>query len=201
MDMQGNRILLAMVAGFSVCAMTTPALAIMSTPCGWYIEGNLGSGHLSDLNLPGDTSSSGLAGNVNLGYKFMPYFAAEVGYFQFSETEIKNDFGTKAAKVNHYAYDLAAKGIVPIIDSGFELFAKAGIERNIAKTTIQDTPAANALGVGSGNHSTTGVFLGVGGQYYIMPELAVNVQWQRAKGNSNTGTLDLYSAGISFIFY
>ncbi|MFZ2316151.1 MAG: outer membrane beta-barrel protein [Gammaproteobacteria bacterium] len=194
-----KKILLA-ACGLVAMAMATPALAVMSVPFGWYLEGNVGSSHLSNVNYSGSSSSSGVGGNANLGYKFMPYFAMEAGYTQYANSSIKDNTGTKAASVKHYSYDLAGRGIFPITDSGFELFAKLGVQRINAKTSISDQTAANNLGISSSQHNTTGLYLGAGGQYYMMPELAVNVQWQRAQGNSNSGTEDLYSVGLSFIF-
>lgn len=195
--MQGKRILL----GLTMFALAAPVLASqMSVPYGWYIEGNAGSSRLSDFSLPGKISSSGIGGNVNLGYKFMPYVGAEIGYSRYSGIGIKNSVGTKAAEGKIYSYDIAVRGILPVSDSGFEAFAKVGAQRITNRITIDDQAAATQLGIGSGSHSSTGLYLGLGGQYYVMPELAIVVQWQRAKGSSSTGTEDLISAGLSFIF-
>ncbi len=191
-----------LLAATGLVAMTLGASALaggMSVPYGWYLEGNAGSSHLSNISFPGSSSSSGWGGNANLGYKFMPYFAMEVGYTQYANSSIKDNNGTKAASVKHYSYDLAGRGILPIAASGFELFAKLGVQRIDSKYSIQDANAAQQLGISSSQHNTTGLYLGAGGQYYVMPELAINTQWQRAKGNSNTGTEDLYSVGFSFI--
>ena len=121
--MQGKRILLAL----TMFALAAPVLASqMSVPYGWYIEGNAGSSRLSDFSLPGKISSSGIGGNVNLGYKFMPYVGAEIGYSRYSGIGIKNSVGTKAAEGKIYSYDIAVRGILPVSDSGFEAFAKVG---------------------------------------------------------------------------
>lgn len=200
--MQGKK-LLRLLSGLAALSIATPALAIMSIPYGWYLEGNLGSTHTSNTNYPGSISTSGIGGNANLGYKFMPYVAAEMGFTQYSNSTIKGNgifSNTKAAHIKNYSYDLAIRGIVPIAASGFEVFAKLGVERVNARVSIDSQLAATTLGISSSNHSATGLYIGVGAQYYIMPELALNVQWQRANGNSKTGNMDLFSAGISFIF-
>lgn len=198
--MQGKKFLLAVVAGCVFGVLATSASAMMSVPNGWYIEANAGSTNLSNKNYPGSASTSGIGGNANIGYKFMPYFATEIGYSQYANSSIKDiSTGTKAGNDKHYAYDLAAKGILPIVDSGFEAFAKVGVTRVGNKMSINSQTAATAIGLSSSSHSDTGIYLGVGGQYYFMPELAVVVQWQRAQGNSSTGTLDLVSGGLSFI--
>jgi hypothetical protein len=175
-------------------------MANASIPDGWYLEGLIGSTHLSNKSYPGSSSSSGVGGNLNLGYKFMPFFATEIGYTQYANTTVQDQFGTKAATDKHSTYDITAKGIVPIATSGFELFAKLGIQRSTSNISTNDPTAAANLGISNTKHSDTNLYLGAGAQYYFMSELAGVVQWARAQNNSNTGTLDLYSVGISFIF-
>lgn len=198
--MKGNQLLKGILAGFSFMLITAPAFAEMSLPYGWYLEANLGSSKLTGNPYPGSVSASGVGYNASLGYKFMPYVAAEFGYTGYSNATVKNAAGTKAGIGKYYAYDLAAKGILPFYDSGFEAFGKLGVQRLATTMSIQDATAAAGLGLGDGSHSTTGLFFGAGLQYYFMPEMAVNAQWQRAQGNSATGTNSLLSAGLSFIF-
>lgn len=197
--MRGKRLSLATVSGFAAIFIATPALAEMSAPNGWYLEANAGSAHLSNTNYPGSSSSSGIGGNANLGYKFMPYAAAEIGYSRYPNTNIKDSNDVKAASVLHYSYDAAVRGILPFSDSGAEGFAKIGAQRIVSSVDIKDQNVANELGLGSSSHSSTGLYVGLGGQMYFTPELAVVAQWQRAQGNSSTGTEDLFSIGLSFL--
>lgn len=196
--MQGKRLLMTAINGL-LLGITTPALAIMSVPYGWYIEANLGSTSLSNTNYPGSLSTSGLGGNANIGYKFMPYLGMEIGYSRYQNSTIKQN-STKAATVKNYSYDIAGRGILPIAASGFELFAKLGVQRLNAHVSVNNTAAANSLGISNTSRSTVGLYFGGGAQYYFMPELAVNVQWQRAQGNNQTGNVDLFTGGLSFIF-
>lgn len=198
--MQGKRILVAAVSGLMALSIATPALAIMSVPNGWFLEANVGSTNLSNVSYNGSSSSSGVGGNGNLGYKFMPYVAAEMGYSQYANTSIDNAFGTRVATVKFYSYDLALRGILPMSDTGFELFAKLGAQRLNAKTTYDSTPQiAQLAGISNGSHSVTGLYWGIGAQYYWWPEVAINAQWQTAQGNSTTGTMSLLTGGISII--
>lgn len=197
--MQGKKIVISGVLGSALFLIAGPALAVMSVPYGWYIEGNVGSSHLSDESYPGSSSSSGIGGSANLGYKFMPYFGLEVNYTQYNNTTIKDDTDTKAATDKHYSYGIAGRGIVPIAASGLEAFARVGVQRITSSISIDDSTAANNLGISSSNHSYTSYLIGAGAQYYFMPELAVVGQWARANGNSSTGTEDLLSIGLSFI--
>lgn len=189
------------ISGLIALVSATSALATMSLPAGWYIEGNLGSSNLSNTSYGNGSSAntSGLGGNVNLGYKFMPYFGLELGYTQYANVTIKDQFDNKAGTDKVYSYDIAGRGIWPIIDSGFELFAKLGVGRMNSRVTTNNQTAANNIGLSNSSHNTTGLYLGIGGQYYFIPELALVVQWQSAQGSSSTGTGNLISGGLSFI--
>jgi hypothetical protein len=156
---------------------------------------------MAGKSYPGSSSASGIGGNANLGYKFMPYFGAEIGYTLYANTSITDPAtGTKAGSDKHYSYDAALRGIVPIVDSGVELFGKLGVGRQNSSVSISNAAAAAAIGLGSSQHSATGLYIAAGAQYYFMPEFAANAQWARSQGNSSTGTLDLVSVGLSFIF-
>jgi opacity protein-like surface antigen len=198
--MQGMKLLRRVIGGFSLLLLAVPAFAEMSLPAGWYLEANLGSSNLNGVNYSGSMSSTGVGYNANLGYKFMPYVAAEFGYTGYANSTITDNAGTKAAIVKHYSYDLAARGILPFSNSGFEAFAKLGAQRLSANLSTQNPAAAAGLGLTNSSHSTTGLYLGAGIQYYFMPEMAVNAQWMQAKGDSSTGTSTLLSGGLSFIF-
>lgn len=198
--MQGKR-LLAAVSGITLLAIATPALAIMSAPFGWYLEGNAGSTSLTKKSYPGSSSTSGIGGNANVGYKFMPYFAAEIGYSLYANTSVTdNSTNTKAGSDRHYSYDFAFKGIVPVTNSGLEFFAKLGIDQVRSSSSVDNATAASNIGWASSSHSATGLYWGGGAQYYFIPEMAANVQWQQATGSSSTGNVALISAGLSFIF-
>lgn len=198
--MQGKW-LLAAIGGLTAFSLSIPSFAIMSVPSGWYLEGNVGSANLSNTHFGHGSSvtTSGVGGNVNIGYKFMPYFGLEIGYTQYPTANIKVS-NVKAGRDKIYSYDLAGKGIIPIVDSGFEFFAKIGAQRLNAHITQANAAAASSIGLSSGHHSATGLYIGVGAQYYFIPELAVVAQWQGAEGNNRTGNENLFSIGLSFIF-
>lgn len=197
--MHGKKLLPAILGGFSLL-FAVSAFAEMSLPNGWYLDANAGSTTLTSVNYPGSVSSSGIGYNANLGYKFMPYVGAEFGYTGYANSTIKNAAGTKASIVKHYAWDIAAKGILPFYDSGFEAYAKLGVQRLSSNLTTQDATAAAGLGLSNTSHSATGLYIGGGAQYYMTPEFSIYAQWMRAKGDSTTGTESLLSGGASFIF-
>lgn len=193
---------LGVVLAIGLLGFGSTAHAIMSNPYGWYLEGNAGITKIFDINLNGGSLSNkkNYGFNIDLGYKFMPYFALEIGYTRYGEANIKDQFGTTAYNLQSYSYDLSVKPIMPVYDSGMEFFTKLGVQRGHSKFSIQDLTAATILGLQGGSSSHTGLYIALGGQYYFMPELAGVLQWARAQGNKNVGTLDLYSLGVNFNF-
>lgn len=191
---------LTVLAGMVSLFTHHPAYACMPLPSGWYIEGSGGSVRQQDASNGGlTTDTSGLGWNATIGYKFMPFLAIEAGYTQYGIIKEKNG-ATTVMRNRPVSVDFAAKGIIPIANSGFEPFGKVGYARS--KNKIQVTDAALIPPTAStDNESASGLYLGAGAQYYFMPELAVVAEWNRAAGNNDSvGHLDLYSIGLSFIF-
>jgi len=179
------------------------ALADMPPPKGWYIEGSAGISNTTDSSFGNGTSleSSGYGLNLNVGYKFLPYFGLEMGYSRYSRNNI-NFQNTTVAKDDPTSYDITTKIILPIMDSGFEFYAKLGAVRVSSKITISDQTIIddNGLNIQSGTTSANNVYYGVGAEYYFMKDSAVHVAWMRANGNSQTGAQELTTIGLSVIF-
>ena len=186
----------------TACVLTS-AMAAAPLPMGWYLELNGGRSKVTNVSYaPGSSlSNSGIGWNLNGGYKFMPFCAAELGYTQYASTSSKIN-GVKIATATYYSYDLALKPILPVSDTGAELFAKLGIAylNSNVKAANASYASANGITVSTGSHNTTRYYFGLGADYYFIPAAAVNLQWQRAQGNNQTGNLNLYSIGLSYLF-
>ncbi len=191
------------VVGTAMAVFTVLAMAEASAPMGWYLEGNLGASKISNVSFAPNTSiqSSGLGWNLNGGYKFIPYFATEIGYTSYANGTI-NFNGTKVGTDQVYAYDLAGKAIVPIQDVGAEVFAKLGVARAKSHVTATNASLLAASGetLNTGRYNSTNLYFGVGGDYAFMPNLSANIQWNRVDGNTSTGNLDLFSLGLTYLF-
>lgn len=182
---------------------TTLAIGAVAIPVGWYLEGNLGVSKISNVSYAPNTSisSTGLGWNLIGGYKFMPYFGAEVGYTSYASGTI-NFNGNKVGKDQAQAVDIAGKAIMPIQETGAEIFAKIGIARAKSDVTVSNAPLLAASGetLATGNHRSTDLYFGLGADYAFIPNAAINAQWNRVDGNNKTGNLDLMSIGISYMF-
>ncbi|HSW69984.1 MAG TPA: outer membrane beta-barrel protein [Gammaproteobacteria bacterium] len=177
------------------------AAAVAPLPMGWYLEVNGGGSKITDVSYVSGSSitTSGIGWNANGGYKFMPFFAAEAGYIQYASTSSKLA-GNKVATATYYSYEGAAKALLPIGDTGAEFFAKLGIAHLHSKVKSTQFARNNGIPVSTGTNNVNGLFFGLGADYSFIPNAAANIQWQRAKGNSKTGTLNLYSVGLSYLF-
>ena len=201
--MKGINRVVAFASVMGLMSVSSMAMASVSVPFGWYAEGNVGSSRVSSVSYGSGISldTSGFGWSFNVGYKFIPYFAGEIGYTNYAQVDGKfND--TKVAKGNYHSYDIAGKAIYPISDTGFSIFGKLGVGRVQSNITESNAPfvAANGLAISTGSRSASGLYYGLGGEYYFMPNVAANVQWARINGSSTTGNLDLYSIGIGYVF-
>lgn len=176
--------------------------ADVSLPAGWYIEGNIGESKATSKTYPGVSSkkNTGKGWNVNVGYKFMPYLGLEAGFARYAPTRLNSPLET-VARDSHTAYDVAGKAILPIACSGLELFAKLGVARIHSQVGVIDANGAAVYGLtfNTSSQSSTGLYAGGGAEYSFSPNIAANVQWNIAKGNSKTGNLQLLTAGLSYI--
>lgn len=200
--MKGIKVLALTAISLAAISSSTSSLAAISIPYGWYGEGNLGTSRSQNVNYGTGTSvnSAGFGWNADVGYKFMPYFALEVGYTSYAQSTVKLPSGATGLNVSHHSYDLAGKGILPIADSGVEFFAKVGVARASAHSSITSAGASSGMSLQTGSSSSTGLYIGAGGGYSFLQNIAVNVEWNRARGNSTIGNLDLWSVGITWMF-
>ncbi len=201
--MKKIKLLSLMIVAIGGMSAVTSAMAAMPLPIGWYLEANGGFTRTSNQNIGSNASSTspGAGWNASVGYKFMPYFGTELGYNAYAKSKIKY-VGTPVAQDTNKSYYLAAKAILPVVDSGFEFFAKLGVTRITSHLTVTNPTfvSQNGLSINAGTQTATGAYFGVGGDYSFMPNLQLDMQWNRSRGNSRVGNLDLYTLGVTYIF-
>jgi opacity protein-like surface antigen len=198
-----NKLLSLLVVIFSVAYFSTQALAACSLPSGFYLEYNYGASRSMAKTYPGVPTivNSGTGWNGTLGYKFIPYVAVEGGYTRYADARLENSAGTTAARDRHYGVDVAVKGIFPVMNTGLELFAKAGVVRLVSEIGSVDVAASavDSLTFDTNGHSAMGLFYGAGVDYAVTKSFLINAQYARANGNSSTGNMNLVSVGISVL--
>lgn len=109
----------------------------------WYIGASAGYGntdwdelvsnHLGngDGVVPIKADSGGLAYSILTGYNFTPYFALEFAYEHFPDTKLYfkptgNEYNMSFMKSATSAFDLVAKFMVPVFNTGVKAYAGLG---------------------------------------------------------------------------
>lgn len=196
--------LVLLFAGILSAQLSMQTFAACSLSSGWYGDGDIGYTRAVGKSYPNSTSnkSSGQGWSFAIGYKFTRYVALEAGYTRYMATRIRNSQGITAARDNHYSADVTSKLILPIMATGLEFFGKLGIMQ-ITSHIGSINPAAaavNNMTFNTGNQTSTGLYWGLGAQYYFTPGISAHIQYAQGQGNNKTGSLGLGSIGLSLLF-
>jgi hypothetical protein len=198
-----QRLLSLAISSLIIFLFSTAVWAGCSLPSGLYLEYNWGASRTMAKSYPGVSTivNSGIGWNGTAGYKFMPYVAVEGGYTRYGDARLENSAGTTAARDHHYGVDVALKGIFPVMATGIELFAKAGVDRLVSSIGSVNAAASavDGLTFDTNGHSAMGLYLAGGADYAITKSFLVNAQFSRANGNSSTGNMNLVSLGIAIL--
>jgi len=173
------------------------------------IQGGYGDNHWGDYSpygslssFPGNNiSTSGFAARGYVGFDFNQYIGLETGYTYLPTTDVTLFTGVPQFNIKSYAIDLLAKLSVPITNV-FGLYAKAG--GSYLHSNFSNSLAAPA---GDSSSSNIGPAFGVGAEYEVIPNLAIDLSWMRFSGQSNQSVGESYQPspdvvllGISYKF-
>jgi hypothetical protein len=165
----------------------------------WYFGAGAGSGNLDatgqDLtNLPNaQLKDNATTFTGRLGYRFSPYGAFELGYYDLGKYEFSGGSGaqlvTGSAKAKSYGISIV--GIAPI-GRNIEIYSRLGYEESEIKVT------ANLGSVATVNASTrdSGATYAIGSRWMFTPNFGVFVEWMR----NDKIEVDSYLGGVDFRF-
>ena len=181
--------------------VSAPALAQQMTPFnqGWYFGAGIGQGHLgvsgTDVSGFPNTSVSNTETTYTIrgGWRFMPYMALEVGYYDLGKYSFHSTAsGTNidgSAKIKSVGGSLV--GILPI--DQFDLYGRIGWVRSEVKTNAS-VPLLNTT-FNEKDHQNEATY-GVGGRWNFMQNWGVFAEWFK---NDKT-KIDSYVIGVDFLF-
>lgn len=162
----------------------------------WYAGGHLGVSRTHDNAAAGSGDSVTQIGpgwTVDLGYQFYQFYkatlAAELGYTQYHNSNETTHL-INVASTEHFASYLAAVVQYPLIND-FSIMGKLGVAYSYAKKVFTASGASNSA-------STYSPYYGVGFAYNITSKVDLDLQWARVRGNSQTGSTDLTSLGLTY---
>ena len=142
---------LASTLAVAAALAAAPALAQQPMP-NWYIGGGFGVGNLGKSG----TEITGLANaslddsdttyTVRGGYRFNPYLALEVGYYDLGKYAFSGTSGSTAVSGTAKAtsWGLSVVGILPI--NQFDLYARLGFEESKLEANANTTLATGERG-------------------------------------------------------
>lgn len=172
---------------------------VTAPPGNWYAEGYVGNATINK-SYSASARKSGAAWGMDIGYLFFPYLGAEIGFSRYPNVNLSSN-GLEAQDT-HYSYDVAAKAVLPVPESGFSVFAKLGAGRLNSNVTNSSNNTVNITNpdLKTANYYATSYFLGAGAQYNFLPNFGLNLQWTRATGDNQTGSVDMYAIGAAVRF-
>ena len=185
-----------------LATLVTIAAGLAAPPAlaqNWYFGAGAGSGNLDatgqDLTgLPNaQLKDNATTYTARLGYRFSPYGAFELGYYDLGKYEFSGGSGaglvTGSAKAKSYA--ISVVGIAPI-GRNFDVYSRIGYGESEIKAN------ANLGDVATGNASTKerGTTYGLGARWMFTPNFGVFAEWMRV----DKIEVDSYLAGVDFRF-
>jgi hypothetical protein len=182
--------------------VVTIAVGLAAAPAfaqNWYFGAGAGTGNLdaTGQDLTGIPNAQ-LKDNATtftgrLGYRFSPYGAFELGYYDLGKYEFSGGSGaellTGSAKAKSYA--ISVVGIVPLAYN-FELYSRLGYEESEIKVN------ANIGSIATVNASTkdSGASYALGGRWMLTPNFGLFAEWMR----NDKIEVDSYLGGVDFRF-
>lgn len=192
--------------------------AFAADDSGWYLGGNLGQSqaNIDDDRIIDSLATSGftttalddderdLGYKVFGGYKLLPWFAIEGGYFDLGEFDFSAttvSAGTLSGSLKTRGLNIDPVFILPITQR-FSAFGRAGLTYAQTRSTYASSGAVTTPP--SSDEREMGYKFGAGVQYDITERLGLRLEAERYQvdeGAAKRGGLDLFSAGLIYRFY
>jgi OOP family OmpA-OmpF porin len=164
----------------------------------WYLGGGVGRGNLnmSGQDLTGLSNASvddtDTTYTVRGGYRFNPYFAVELGYYDLGNYGFNGKIGNTEINGSAKAksYGVSAVGILPFGEQ-FDLYGRLGWAESELKASANTTLATATASDRQGEAT-----YGVGGRWNFNKNVGVFAEWMK----NDKIKVDSYMAGVDFRF-
>jgi OOP family OmpA-OmpF porin len=168
----------------------------------WYFGAGIGVGNLnqSGTEITGlnnaQIDDSDTTYTIRGGYRFNPFFALEVGYYDLGKYAFSGSVpvGVSGATVvsgsaKATSWGLSAVGILPM--NHFDLYGRIGVEQSKLEAN-----ANTSLATGNAQDTQTGATYGVGGRWNVDRNWGVFAEWMK----NDKIKVDSYLFGVDFRF-
>ena len=178
------------ILALTSAAFALPAAAQMRSPAlsSAYVGASIGQSEFKfDCEAGESCDTKDTAWRIFGGYQFSRNFAAEIGYHDFGEAKFTGPGFDE--KVEGSAWELVGIGALPL-GNAFSIYGKLGAYYGKFEG-------------GGESDSNTGLTFGIGGQFDVMRNLGLRLEWQRYNDmgeNDSKADLDVLSFGIVYRF-
>jgi opacity protein-like surface antigen len=190
-----SAVVLVTTCGFAGGVMAQPDYMYTIKPSGLYFDGNLGWGK-SAIQVDGGAKdkNSGLAWNINFGYKFIPHLAAQIGIL--GSPKVSHTGSSPGEIKGNYLLILAFKGIIPF-ESGFSLNILAGPAW--AHTKFSTSMDIDGTSYNGSYHKIT-AYLGLGADYNLSENFYVGLGFNYSLKVKPVPSMYSLTGNIGYIF-
>lgn len=204
-------------AAILIAGLVPAGTAVAGEGPGFYGGGSVGLAHYEDEEdeiraafaptaIRVDTDNNDLGWKIFGGYRFTPYFGAEVSFVDLGEQSADVGVGTASITATNSVSGVSMTGTAgyPVIPQGY-VFGRLGAY--VWDSSIDTTGNAllNAIAAANGavDEGDNGVDLtfGLGATYELVEHVKVRADWERFNGLGEDETdIDLFSGGIQYDF-
>lgn len=165
----------------------------------FYVGAGVGQGHLnrsaSDFGLnDGSLDKTDTSWTVRGGWRFSPYGAVEVGYYDFGRYDFSGNvighFGNINGSAKAHTVGISLVGIIPI--SNFDLYGRVGYGHSELKFNANGPLG----GVANQNERQDEAIYGAGARWNFHPNWGVFAEWMK----NDRIRIDSYVAGVDYRF-
>jgi OOP family OmpA-OmpF porin len=208
-----NLVLAALLA----TGLLTSATVLAGEGPGFYGGGSVGLSHYEDQEdeirgafaptaISVETDDSDLGWKLFGGYRFTPYFGAEVSFVDLGEQSVDIGVGTASVTATNSVSGVSLTGTAgyPVIPQGY-VFGRLGGYVWDSSVDTEGNALLNAIATANGaiDEGDNGVDLtfGLGATYELVEHVKVRADWERFNGlGENETDIDLFSGGIQYDF-
>lgn len=133
------------------------------------------------------------AGRGYFGYAFTQYISTELGYAYYGRPKFKDNTTGNTQDILQQGMDLMIKARLPL-DHGFDLYIKGGLAW-IFRGALHGNAGTFAEKGANNKFTPIGA---VGASYWFMPNMAVDLSWNKTMAVSDLPTIDFIAAGITY---
>ncbi|HSW70326.1 MAG TPA: outer membrane beta-barrel protein [Gammaproteobacteria bacterium] len=138
---------------------------------------------------------SGVGSSLLAGYNMNEYAAIEGGFIYYSSMSYKTNTFSNNVKTRAGSFDILGKGMLPIWDSGFDIFGKLGGAYFFTKTSGK----VQSVSIGTSTSSVFRPMAAIGVSYDMTQNWVADLSYTRLfYSNSQIKYPDFLALGISY---